>query len=91
MQITGLQMFIFCQSLVTKIKFPDMELTRVAPAFRTQYKKARGMKLKATALEVLRDVRQVCNENEMLQEFIRATAKYPQIVEQLNAPFLKAA
>lgn len=83
MQISPLQMFIFVQSLVTKIKFPNMELTRVAPAFRNQYKDARGLPKKATALQVLRDVKTVCEENNMMDEFNRATAKYPEIIAQL--------
>lgn len=85
MQITSIQMFIFCQSLIIKIKNPDMELTRVAPAFRNQYKKARGLGRNASALQVLHDVRKVCRENDMVGEFERATARYPEIIAQLDA------
>ncbi len=56
MQTTPIQMFVFVQSLVTKIKFPEMELTRVAPMFRNQYKTVRGIPKRATALQVLQDV-----------------------------------
>jgi hypothetical protein len=83
MQITPLQMFIFTQSLVTKIKFPDSELTRVAPAFRNQYKKVRGLKRNATALDVLRDVKTTCEEIGWMNEFNRATERYPEILAQL--------
>lgn len=56
MQTSSMQMFIFVQSLLLKIKFPDMELARNARSFRSQYKKSRGLPNKATALEVLTDV-----------------------------------
>lgn len=83
MQTSTLQMFIFTQSLVTKIKFPDTEITRVAPAFRNQYKKARGLKRNATALEVLRDVRAYLTEVGHVDEFNRATMRYREIVAML--------
>ena len=85
MQITNLQAFIFAQSLVTKIKFPDMELTRVAPAFRNAYKKARGLKRNATALETLKDLKKFCDENNWQGEIERATKNYPEIVALLAA------
>lgn len=83
MQTTPLQMFVFCQSLVTKIKFPDMELTRGVPAFRNEYKKARGLKRNANAVEVLRDVRDYLTHVGWIEEFNKATAKYPEIVAML--------
>ena len=83
MQITSIQMFVFVQSLVTKIKFPDMELTKMAVPFRNQYKAARGLPKRMKTIDLLKDVKQVCEENNMMDEFNRATAKYPEILAQL--------
>ena len=83
MTITNIQMLCFVQSLVSKIKSPDMELTRTAPAFRNNYKKIRGLPRNANALAVLRDVKVVCTENDMLHEFDTATKRYPEILAQL--------
>jgi hypothetical protein len=83
MQVTRIQIFIFTQSLVMKIKFPNMELTRVAPHFRNDYKRTRGLRRNADALTVLRDVRQFCDEVGWMDEFNRATERYPEIIAQL--------
>lgn len=83
MQVTPIQIFVFTQSLVTKIKTPSMELTRVAPGFRNDYKKARGLGRNADALTVLKDVRKFCEEVGWMNEFNRATEGYPEIVAQL--------
>jgi len=84
MKINNIQMLSFVQSLVTKIKFPDMELTRNAPAFRNNYKKVRELPRNANALAVLKDVKVVCTENDMLHEFEMATKRHPEILAQLG-------
>lgn len=83
MTVTPLQIFVFTQSLVLKIKFPNGELTRNASGFRNQYKKARNLGRNANALTVLKDVRNLCEEIGCMDEFNRATARYPEIIAQL--------
>lgn len=83
MQITPIQAFVLAQSLVTKIKFPSMELTRMAVPFRNDYKKARGLSRNANALTVLKDLKKLCEEVGWMDEFNRATERYPEILAKL--------
>ena len=59
MQMTNIQVLIFAQSLILKVRNPEWELTRNAVPFRNQYKKARGLSRNANAIVVLRDLRMV--------------------------------
>lgn len=81
--MSRITMAVFIQSLVSKIKFPEMEITRNATAFRNQYKKVRGIPKNASALVVLRDVKTVCEENEMEDLIQNGLKNYPQILAQL--------
>jgi hypothetical protein len=83
MQMNSIQVLVFAQSLVLKIRMPDMELSRNASSFRSAYKKARGLRRSENALSVLRDLRSVCEENNLMETFNKATERYPEIVAQL--------
>jgi hypothetical protein len=83
MEMTSIQVFVLAQSLVLKIKSPDMELTRNAVAYRNAYKKARGIRKNANALEVLRDLKSVCEGTPFMSNFVSATERHVEIVAQL--------
>lgn len=83
MKVTRVQMFMFVQSLCLKIKIPSMELTRNAVTFRMFYKANRGLSRNANAVAVLRDVRQVMNDMNMLDEFFKASRRYPEVIASL--------
>lgn len=83
MEMSNIQVLVFAQSLVLKVRTPDWELTRNAVSFRNAYKKARGLSRNANALVVLRDFRSVCEENNLIDTFNKATERYPEIVAQL--------
>jgi len=84
MEMTSIQVLVFAQSLVLKVRNPDMELTRTAVPFRNAYKKARGLGRNANALVVLRDLKSVCEEQPVfLETFNRATSSYPEVLAQL--------
>jgi hypothetical protein len=84
MQMSSIQVLVFAQSLVLKVKNPDMELTRNASVFRNAYKRARGLSRNVNALAVLRDLKNVCEEDErFLEYFKKATANYPDVLAQL--------
>lgn len=76
-------MFIFVQSLFLKVKFPDMELTANAVTFRATYKANRSLPKNCNAMAVLRDVRLFMNDMCMLDEFIKASKRYPEIIASL--------
>jgi hypothetical protein len=84
MEMTSIQVLVFAQSLVLKVRNPDMELTRNAISFRSTYKDARGLPRNANALVVLRDLKSVCEEQPVfLETFNRATSSYPEVLAQL--------
>lgn len=84
MEMTSIQALVFAQSLVFKVRNSDMELTRNAVPFRNAYKKARGLSRNANALAVLRDFRNVCQDNVFFADaFSKATERYPEILAQL--------
>ena len=84
MKVTPIQMFMFVQSLCLKIKFPTMELTANAVTFRMFYKSNRDLPRNANAVAVLRDVRQVMNEMNMLDEYLKASRRYPDVIAKLK-------
>jgi hypothetical protein len=84
MEMTSIQVLVFAQSLVLKVRNSDMELTRNATAFRNAYKKARGLGRNANALAVLRDLKSVCEEQPaFLEVFNKATERYPEVLARL--------
>jgi hypothetical protein len=83
MQMSTIQVLIFAQSLVLKVRNPQMELTRNAVPFRNAYKKARGLSRNANALVVLRDFRSVCEDNNLMDTFNKATERYPEVLARL--------
>lgn len=83
MQMSNIQVLVFTQSLVLKVKNPNLELTRNAVSFRNAYKKLRGLNRNATALVVLRDFKSVCEENHLMDTFNRATERYPEILASI--------
>lgn len=83
MQITNVQVLVFAQSLVLKVRNPQMELTRNAVPFRNQYKQARGLSKNANALVVLRDLRMLCEDNNCMDIFNKAIERYPDVLARL--------
>jgi hypothetical protein len=84
MEMTSIQVLVFAQSLVLKVRNPDWELTRNAVSYRSQYKEARGLGRNANALAVLRDLKSVCEENPaFLEPFNKATERYPEVLARL--------
>lgn len=82
-----IQMFAFVQSLVTKVLFPDMELTRMAPSFRANFKRQTGMSKNASTVAVLKMAAFQCNNNDMLDLYLNAIKPYPKVIEALkNSP-----
>ena len=83
MQMSTIQVLIFAQSLVLKVRNPEMELTRNAVPFRNAYKKARGLSRNANALAVLKDFKSVCEDNNLMDTFNKATERYPEVLARL--------
>jgi hypothetical protein len=84
MEMSLIQVMVFTQSLIVKVRNPNMELTRTAVGFRNAYKNARGLNRNANALVVLRDLKSVCEENEpFLEYFNRAISSHPDVRVQL--------
>jgi hypothetical protein len=78
------QVITFTQSLILKVRNPEMELTRSAVSFRREYKKVRDLNRNANALVVLRDFKSVCEENPaFLEIFNKAISGYPDVRAQL--------
>lgn len=79
--MSKVQAFAFAQSLVLKARYPDCELTRTAAAFRSEYKRLRGLPQNAKVLRVLKDFMEFCDKNGLGQTFHDATWRYPGIIE----------
>ena len=79
METNPMQLFVFRQSLIWKIRNPSMEIARNAPTFRNQWKTARGIPKGASALVVLKDLRDFWVEQKNakeLEKFDEHVAKY---------------
>lgn len=79
-----LQLSMFCTNQILVIK-TGMELTAQAKTFRASFKKMMGLRANATHLEVLAVIKQIYEDNNILDEFIEKLKKHKAeyLLEQL--------